>query len=121
MRVCREAVGAAAIGFTQRGADRKVDSPFHLQSDACIGCGACAAVCPTGAIFIEDRGSKRILHTWNTTVLLQACPRCGSRYALDPMLFLKEHVESSQHLYGLCPACRRKAAAEQVKAAGIAG
>ena len=120
VRICRDAVGAAAIGFTQRGADRKVDSPFHLQSEACIGCGACAAVCPTGAIFIEDISDQRILHTWNTTVPLQPCPRCGLPYTPDPMVFLKGQVEASEHLFGLCPTCRRKAAAEQIKAADFA-
>ena len=114
VRVCRDAVGAAAIGFTQRGADRKVDSPFHLQAEACIGCGACAAVCPTGAIFIEDVGNQRILHTWNTTVTLQPCPKCGKPYAPDLMAFLKQHVEAGEHLYGFCPACRRKTTLEQL-------
>jgi ferredoxin len=32
VRVCRDLVGAAAIGFIGRGADREVGSPFHLQA-----------------------------------------------------------------------------------------
>lgn len=121
VRVCRDAVGAAAIGFANRGAERKVESPFNLHSEACIGCGACAAVCPTGAIFIEDVGSMRVLHTWNTSVELQPCPRCGQPYAPDPMVFLREHVEASAHLYGFCPSCRRKAALEQLDVVRDAG
>ena len=31
----------------------KVDTPFHLQSDVCMACGACASVCPTGHITLE--------------------------------------------------------------------
>lgn len=111
VRVCRDAVGAAAIGFVERGARRKVDSPFHLQSEACIGCAACAAVCPTGAIYIEDVGDKRILHTWNTTVTLQPCPVCSNPYTPEPMAFLRDRVETGERLYGLCPSCRRKMAA----------
>jgi len=115
VRVCRDAVGAAAIGFVERGVQRKVDSPFHLQSEVCIGCGACAAVCPTGAIFIEDVDGKRILHTWNTTVTLQPCPSCGNPYAPEPMAFLRGLVETGERLYGMCPSCRRKAAVGQLE------
>lgn len=121
VRVCRDAVGAAAISFANRGSDRKVDSPFHLHSEACIGCGACAAVCPTQAIHIEDVGGMRLLHTWNTTIPLKPCPRCGQPYAPDPMAFLLAHVPASAHLYGLCPACRRKVTLDQLEVIRDAG
>jgi NADH dehydrogenase/NADH:ubiquinone oxidoreductase subunit G len=121
VRVCHDAVGAAAISFVSRGGDRKVDSPFHLQSEACIGCGACAAVCPTNAISIEDVGGMRLLHTWNTNVPLKPCPRCGQPYAPDPMAFLQTQVPASAHLYGLCPACRRKVAMDQLEVIRDAG
>src|SRR5512136_1077917 len=100
-------LGAAAIGFAGRGANREVGAPFHLQAEACIGCGACAAVCPTGAIKIEDVAGQRVLHTWNTRVLLKPCPVCGQPFAPEPMSFLRDLVEASEHLWGLCPACRR--------------
>jgi predicted molibdopterin-dependent oxidoreductase YjgC len=113
VRVCRELVGAAAIGFIGRGADRQVGAPFHMQAEVCIGCGACAAVCPTGAVKIEDMDGQRVLRTWNTSVPLKPCPLCGRPYAPEPMTFLRDLVEASQHLWGICPACRRKAAAAQ--------
>jgi bidirectional [NiFe] hydrogenase diaphorase subunit len=114
VRVCRDLVGAAAIGFIARGADREVGSPFHLQAEACIGCGACAAVCPTGAIKIEDVDGQRVLRTWNTRVPLKPCPGCGQPYAPEPMIFLRDLVEASEHLWGVCPACRRKQAVAQL-------
>ncbi len=114
VRVCRELVGAAAIGFIGRGAEREVGSPFRIQSEACIGCGACAAVCPTGAVMIEDVDGQRVLHSWNTIVPLRPCPECGQPYAPDPMIFLRDLVEASEHLWGVCPACRRRKAAAQL-------
>jgi bidirectional [NiFe] hydrogenase diaphorase subunit len=53
VRVCSEIVAANAIGFTQRGISRKVDSPFGIDHSRCIACGACTYVCPTGAIQME--------------------------------------------------------------------
>ena len=112
VRVCRDLVGAAAIAFTGRGAEREVAPPFHIQAEACIGCGACAAVCPTGAVKIEDVGGQRRLVTWNTVVPLKPCPSCGQPFAPEPMAFLTALAEASEHLWGLCPACRRRAAAQ---------
>lgn len=108
VRVCRDLVGAAAISFIGRGAGREVGAPFRVQSNACIGCGACAAVCPTGAVKMEDIDGQRVLHTWNTTVPLQPCPGCGRPFAPAPMAFLRDHVEGSEELWGFCPACRRQ-------------
>ncbi len=113
VRVCRDLVGAAAIGFIGRGADREVGSPFRLQSEACIGCGACAYVCPTGAVKIEDVDGQRVLRSWNTTVPLKPCPECGRPYAPEPMEFLRGQVEVGADLWGICPGCRRKKAAAQ--------
>ena len=113
VRACRELIGAAAISFIGRGAGRRVGTPFDLHSDACIGCGACAEICPTGAITIEDRGSTRILHTWNTTVTLHACPECGAFFAPEPTAFLKESFEEVEDLWALCPRCRRQGASRR--------
>jgi bidirectional [NiFe] hydrogenase diaphorase subunit len=120
VRVCRDLVGAAVIGFSGRGGARKAGPPFDLQAEACIGCGACAAVCPTGAIQIEDVDGRRVLHTWNTTVPLQPCPGCGRPYAPEPMSFLAELADTGAAAWGVCPACRRKNAVAQFQAAAAA-
>ncbi len=58
VRVCEELIGQSAISFFGRGVDREVGPPFRKFSDACIACGACAFVCPTGAIKLEDITDK---------------------------------------------------------------
>ncbi|MGD8998276.1 MAG: 4Fe-4S dicluster domain-containing protein [Anaerolineae bacterium] len=58
VRVCEELIGQSAISFVGRGVDREVGTPFLKFTDACIACGACAFVCPTGAIKLEDITDK---------------------------------------------------------------
>ena len=53
-RVCAELVGMSAISFSGRGSKRKIKTPFDKISSTCIGCGACAYLCPTKAIKIEE-------------------------------------------------------------------
>ena len=54
VRMCAELVGMHATGFAGRGATREVTTPFGKVSDTCIGCGACAYLCPTQSIRIEQ-------------------------------------------------------------------
>lgn len=50
VRACEEIVGVCAISFAGRGIDRRVGTPFDVDSDVCIGCGSCTYICPTGCI-----------------------------------------------------------------------
>ncbi|MEZ4579387.1 MAG: 4Fe-4S binding protein [Desulfobacterales bacterium] len=36
----------------------KVDTPYHMITDACMACGACASVCPTGHITLDKINSQ---------------------------------------------------------------
>lgn len=54
VRVCREIVGRSATSFVHRGGEKAVSTPFGETSDTCIGCGACAYLCPTEAIRVEQ-------------------------------------------------------------------
>ena len=53
-RVCEEVVGMSAVNFANRGIRRRVQTPFDKVSDPCIGCSACAYLCPTHSINIEE-------------------------------------------------------------------
>jgi heterodisulfide reductase subunit A len=61
VRVCQKLIGANAISLVSRGVDREVSTAFHRFSDDCIACGACAFVCPTGAIKLEEITAKKPL------------------------------------------------------------
>ncbi len=62
-RICEERIGVSAINFVGRGVNRKVETPFQgtldINLDVCLACGACAFVCPTGAIKLEDITKKK--------------------------------------------------------------
>lgn len=54
VRVCDEIVHRNAINFSGRGIKRHIETPFDKVSETCIGCNACAYLCPTGVIRIEE-------------------------------------------------------------------
>jgi len=62
VRMCEEVVGVSAINFTKRGTEREVTVLPEISPEVCIGCGACASVCPTGLITVEDLYGRKILH-----------------------------------------------------------
>jgi heterodisulfide reductase subunit A len=61
VRMCSEIVKANVLSFAYSGVDRKVVTPLEkeMATDVCIACGACAHVCPTGAVTIEDLSKRK--------------------------------------------------------------
>ncbi len=100
VRACHEVVQAAAISFTGNGKDKRVDSPFSMEAESCIGCGSCAFVCPTGIIKVRDIpratenmpagevviGPERVIENWNRNLKMKECKESGNPYAPEYML-----------------------------------
>ena len=59
-RVCSEMMGRGAINLFGRGAAREVRTAFDEPTDQCQACGACAFVCPTGAVDLATITSRRL-------------------------------------------------------------
>lgn len=118
VRVCRDSIGAYALCWTNRGAERKIATDFERLSERCIGCGACAQVCPSGGIRIEDRGYERKIFTWGQMVArfkLEPCKICGK--PLAPKRYF-DHINAKAYkpkglklVDAVCPDCARMAAA----------
>ena len=84
---CVEACGedaqnTFAIGVAGRGFDVHISTEFTvpLPESACVYCGNCIGVCPTGALMFKSEHDMRRAGTWDEDrqhVTETVCPYCG--------------------------------------------
>lgn len=78
VRMCDEVQNVGAIDFIKRGSKMTVGTAFNepIAESNCVGCGQCAAVCPTGAIVVKNDTAKlwASLSDKNTKVIVQIAP-----------------------------------------------
>jgi len=84
---CVEACGVDAqntfaLGVAGRGFDAHISTEFDvgLPDSACVYCGNCIGVCPTGALMFKSEYDMRQAGTWDEakqTVTETVCPYCG--------------------------------------------
>jgi predicted molibdopterin-dependent oxidoreductase YjgC len=84
---CVEACGVDAqntfaIAIAGRGFDARVSTEYAVPLDesACVYCGNCIGVCPTGALMFKSEHDMRAEGSWDEdeqTVTNTICPYCG--------------------------------------------
>lgn len=84
---CVEACGTDAqhtfaIAVAGRGFDARISTEYAVPLDvsACVYCGNCIGVCPTGALMFKREHDMRAEGTWDETAQRETdtiCPYCG--------------------------------------------
>jgi predicted molibdopterin-dependent oxidoreductase YjgC len=77
-----------AIHVAGRGFDARISTEFNVElpDSACVYCGNCITVCPTGALMPSREHELRLTGEWDEeaqTVTRTVCPYCGVGCNLD--------------------------------------
>jgi predicted molibdopterin-dependent oxidoreductase YjgC len=115
---CVEACGhdaqnTFAIAVAGRGFDARISTELAvpLPESACVYCGNCIGVCPTGALMFKSEHDMRKAGTWNETEQTTTdtvCPYCGVGCALtlhvqdDAIVKVSSPIESTVTSGHLC-------------------
>jgi predicted molibdopterin-dependent oxidoreductase YjgC len=83
-----EAQHTFAIAVAGRGFDARISTEYAtpLPESACVYCGNCIGVCPTGALMFKSERDLRDAGRWDETrqtVTSTICPYCGVGCTLD--------------------------------------
>jgi predicted molibdopterin-dependent oxidoreductase YjgC len=115
---CVEACGhdaqnTFAIAVAGRGFDARISTELAvpLPESACVYCGNCIGVCPTGALMFKSEHEMRAAGTWKEAEQTETdtvCPYCGVGCALtlhvqdDAIVKVTSPIESSVTTGHLC-------------------
>jgi len=102
VRMCAEQMDGRAIGFQNRGYNKKIATPFDLRSEECRLCGGCMYICP--ACQLRCHGPQA-----DTDV-------CNACLTMDPTcLDVYDELQCWMYDAGRCGTCVREAPAGEEK------
>lgn len=105
-RACEEVTGVTALGLLDRGFDSVVIPEFGLplEESACISCGHCIDVCPTGACMEKEAIKKQVpVELDNTSSVCSYCGvGCNVAYQSKGGLVFKALPDQTKGEYTLC-------------------
>jgi bidirectional [NiFe] hydrogenase diaphorase subunit len=109
-RVC-DHLGISAISAISRGAGREIAPPFKQPPEACIGCLACAQICPTGFIPYQTSDVRRTI--WGKEFEMLRCKKCGRSHITAAQAEYYDNKNGVPMSYfDTCDACKRNAQAK---------
>ncbi len=118
-RVC-DHIGVSAISTAGRGAGKEIAPPFHEPPEACIGCLACAEICPTDFIPYKTSHASRTI--WGKQFEMLRCPDCGRAHITREQAEFHAAKRAAAtdvpaDWFQYCDACKRKKQAARFPAA----
>ena len=96
-RVC-DHMGFHAIATVNRGHGKEIAPPLHEAPPDCVGCLACAQVCPTNFITYSDDGHTRTI--WGKKFEMLKCEQTGQPTITKEFAeFLSKHREIPEEYF----------------------
>jgi NADH dehydrogenase/NADH:ubiquinone oxidoreductase subunit G len=122
-QACASLGAGGAISTVGRGVSKTISTPYGEPSADCVGCGSCAAICPTKAIECSEAKNERLI--WGRKFKLICCASCGNAFATQDEYELalkkagsdKASQNTLQSSQPFCDVCRRKKSADVFAAA----
>jgi len=94
VRMCEEQMMAKAIGFSGRGENRRIGTPFDVKSDVCRQCGGCIYICPACSLRCTYAEPEKAI--------------CGGCANLSPPCIEKQKFDDMMCYMVPCVACEIK-------------
>lgn len=116
-RVCNEVIGRSAICFAGRGANKILTTPYEASPEACIGCGACVYLCPTGCLEVidDEKSMIRQIPYIHFKGELYPCRICGRSVTTKAHIeYLKTRGNFDETTITICEECKKNSYAKLV-------